>query len=408
VPPAGEAATGSATASAARVSAPDRGRPRLTPRGIGFLAAGAGTYGLGLALGYLELFVLAAGAVLPVLIGLGWVLRRPALLMTREIEPERVPRGEPAFGALTIRNPTRFSSAPATAVEPCGPVRVPVAVPRLVVGGSTTARYRLPTDRRRVYDVGPVEITRSDPLGLWQTVQRSGDTRRVWVHPVARPLLGLPAGRTRSLDGASSDRVPHGSITFHALREYVVGDDLRLVHWRSFARTGTLMVRENIDTSLPQITLLVDTRSAVHAEAGFEEAMDVAASVVMAAGRAGYALRLITSGGRSVAGRGVTVDARPMLDLLAELAPSPEPDLRGLVGRLSTERRSDTLIAVSGAATRDDLAVIGAVARRYDDALVGLLAPDDPQAPVWLGIPVLRGETADELVRRWNQRVVAR
>src|SRR5690606_21526403 len=115
-------------------------------------------------------------------IGLGWVLRRPSLTVRREIEPDRVTRGTPAFGVLDLRNTGRVAAGPAIAVEPCGDERVTVDVPRLPVDGAITRRYRLPTDHRCVLDVGPVEITVQDPLGLWRTVQRAGDARRVWVH----------------------------------------------------------------------------------------------------------------------------------------------------------------------------------------------------------------------------------
>ncbi len=42
----------------------------------------------------------------------------------------------------------------------------------------------------------------------------------------------------RSLDGRI-DKVPHGTITFDSLREYVVGDELRQVHWRSRPRSAS-------------------------------------------------------------------------------------------------------------------------------------------------------------------------
>jgi uncharacterized protein (DUF58 family) len=372
------------------------------------LAAALGLYLSGVLLGYDELFVLAVAATLPLAIGGAWVLRPPNLAVRREVEPDRITRGDPAFGALHLSNTAKWTSGGVVAIEPCGPRRITTDVPRLKPGQATTARYKLPTERRAAYHVGPVELTRRDPLGLWERVQRTGESRRVWVHPVVHPLAGLPSGRTRSLEGASSNQLHHGSITFHALREYVVGDDLRLMHWRSFARTRTPMVRENVDTTLPQITLAVDARAAVHTKDGFEEAMEACASVAVAASRAGYPIRLLTTGGRAAGGRGVSADARGLLDLLAELEREPEGDLTMLFARLGRERRSDTLIIVTGAPADEDLRLMGALARRYDDAVVVRVADDDARVPVAMAAAVVRGADAAEAARRWNQQVARR
>src|SRR5204863_2320032 len=118
--------------------------------------------------------------------------------------------------------------------------------------------------------------------GLVGVVRRYGGSVRVWVRPRVHLIAAVPVGLSRSMDGRV-DRVPHGSITFDALREYVVGDDLRHVHWRTSARVGELMVREHVDTALPQIVVLLDDRAATHTPDSFEDACEAAASVVVAA-----------------------------------------------------------------------------------------------------------------------------
>ena len=53
-------------------------------------------------------------------------------------------------------------------------------------------------------------------------------------------------------------------LAFHALREYVPGDDLRHVHWRSSARAGELLVRQYHDTRRNHATVVVDADPAAY------------------------------------------------------------------------------------------------------------------------------------------------
>src|SRR5262245_24275185 len=210
-----------------------------------------------MATGYDHLRVLGAGAVAAVVVGALWVVRRHGFDIDREIEPDRIVRGQEdldgrsaARARLTVVNRGRLRSPSVVAVERVADAPVTVAVPRLARGELTDLGYELPNDRRGVFAVGPVEVTRPDPLALWRKVQRGGGVQQLWVHPRSHPLV-LLSGSSPSLDGDHGDRVFEGSVTFDALREYVPGDDLRLVHWPSYARTGNLLVRESVDTGIP-------------------------------------------------------------------------------------------------------------------------------------------------------------
>jgi uncharacterized protein (DUF58 family) len=274
--------------------------------------------------------------------------------------------------------------------------------------------YPVPTERRGVVVVGPLRVTRRDPLGLVGAAQSHGGTAQVWVHPRSYPLVAVPVGVARSLDGRV-DKVPHGTITFDALREYVIGDELRKVHWRTSARVGQLMVREDLDTSLPRIVVLVDDRRAAYRDhdredgsADFEAVCEAAASVLIAGVRADLAVELLlASGDRSVgtaAHRAAgPADTRPMLDRLAEADPSASDDvLDTATKRLRQHKLGDTLIYLTGSGRPDDLAPVGALAPGYPTIVAGVFGNPDEVPSTVAGMQVLAVTDAEDFAASWD------
>ena len=78
------------------------------------------------------------------------------------------------------------------------------------------------------------------------------------VAPRVTDLSVFAGGLTNDLDGATSQQLSMSDLAFHALREYVPGDDLRHVHWRSSAKAGELLVRQYHETRRGHVTVLVD------------------------------------------------------------------------------------------------------------------------------------------------------
>ena len=81
-------------------------------------------------------------------------------------------RGQPATGVLTVTNSARRRSPGMVVLEHFGETVVPVTIPSLPRGGTLTRPYRLPTDRRGVFQVGPLTISRSDPFQLMRIGQQ--------------------------------------------------------------------------------------------------------------------------------------------------------------------------------------------------------------------------------------------
>ena len=71
------------------------------------------------------------------------------------------------------------------------------------------------------------------------------------------------------------------------LREYAPGDDLRHVHWRSTARRGHLMMRQNETRRRTPVLLMLDVRPGTHDRASFERAVEASASIATALDRSG-------------------------------------------------------------------------------------------------------------------------
>ncbi len=397
-------------------------------RGVGATLAGAALIVAGFAFGYPELVVLGVVALLATCCALAYAVWRPTLTVTRTVEPDRVTRGEACTQELTVHNGSRLRSATLIAEDLCAGERVAVPLIRLRPGHDSTVRYPVPTARRGVVTVGPLTVTRRDPLGLLGASRTHGGTARVWVHPRTHPIVAVPVGVARSLDGRV-DRVPHGSITFDTLREYVLGDELRRVHWRTSARVGELMVREYVDTSLPRIVVLLDDRASAWAAGppgrharpstvdsgaeGFEEACEAAASVLVAAVREDLAVELVLVSDSRVVGTGDhravgpggarRADARPLLDRLAEAELVPgERGIDQVLAQLRHDLLGDTLVHLTGTGAVEDLAQIGALRGRYPTIVAGVFGDPEPVPSTVEGVLVLAVGDATGFAAAWD------
>ena len=372
-----------------------------TLRGYGVLAAGVVFGVAGWALGYPELAVLSTGCLAAAAIGGCWLLAGFSLRISREIAPTKVPRGDPAIATVRVANIGRRATRPLVAVDRCGDQEVEVPLPRIARGAARFASYRLPTARRGEIPVGPLLLRSVDPLGLFRRVRVYGAPATLLVRPRTVALPVLPSGRAASLEGPTSDTAPSGTVTFHALREYVIGDDLRHIHWRTTARTGTLMVRQLVDSSLPVTVVVLDTRPAGYPGEDFDIAVDAAATVAAGMATAGFPVTLLTTDG----GRFDTRNSRgagDLLDWLARLQASADGELPATLEVARRLTAAASLTVVTGTVTDLPAERLAAASRRFDRTTV-IRAGRNPGARPVLPATCIDAASAEEVAAAWRR-----
>lgn len=214
----------------------------------------------------------------------------------------------------------------------------------------------------------------------------------------------LPTGASRNLEGPSSDTSPQGTVTFHRLREYVVGDDLRAVHWPSTARVGKLVVRHNVDTAQPFTVVLTDLHPDRYSAATFEEAVDVSASLVMSLSAGKAPVQLRTSMGDRIGGPSQR-DPNPIVEFLTSVQADPSGSLASQLVLLRRDRGGTALVVITGEIDLESLPLVAALRRRFDRVILVSMVPRPARAPVHPGLTVVEASTADELAQRWNTAV---
>jgi uncharacterized protein (DUF58 family) len=383
----------------------------ITPTGWCTLAAAALLLGGGVALGYAELAVLATAGVLAVLAGIVFTFPSASLRVHREISPVKVARGEPAVGVLSVSNAGRRRRGGLQTVDVVGGGPVSVTLPSLPAAGTHTISYPLPTGRRGRIAVGPLCLVRADPLGMARRVSPRGGLEWLLVRPRVYALPVLPAGRSRHVEGSISDDAPSGTATFHALREYVAGDELRLIHWRSSARLGTLMTRELVDASRPHTTIVLDVRPRSYGgEAGsgaageaFELAVEAAASIAVAAGRHSHPVRILTSAGPLLETKGGRRDVTSLLDQLALVVPDSDGSLVGAFDTLRRSRTGGALVVIVGSIDAMEVGRVRPLHRRFQRIVTVRVMPGHGGHP---GVgSLIEAGSPEQLVSGWQREV---
>ncbi len=115
---------------------------------------------------------------------------------------------------------------------------------------------------RGEFQLGPLTVISSDPFGFIRAPRRVSATENLIVYPMTVDLnkVVLPIG---FLSGGDAQRQLTHEITTNAssIRDYVAGDSMNRIHWRSTARTGNIMVKEFELDPLVDIWLFSDFSS---------------------------------------------------------------------------------------------------------------------------------------------------
>ena len=378
---------------------------RLTPNGRIIAAATVVLLIAGLIAGYPALVGVGGALGAALVIGLILVSRPTRLDTERRIVPDRVVADGEAFSVLTVTNKAHRRSGAGIVRERIGDRHVPVELPALDPGESAVLRRSLPTESRGIFPVGPLTIRRGDPLGLLLRGADESDRARLIVHPATHRVNPFPSGVNRDLDGTPSGESSDAGIAFSGLREYVPGDDLRMIHWRSSARAGELMVRYNVDNQQPRTAVILDTRASLHDEDSFEDAIRAAASVVVAAMERKFPFTLRTTCGRVVDDRG---SRTAVMDMFSALQPDPEPqtDLRTLGIRASHDPVGLSLACITGRATVDDLRGLGPLRARFEQLTI-VRVGTGARAGVFelAGAVLINAPDSHDFARAWNRRI---
>lgn len=297
----------------------------LTTRGRSFLAAGVTSIACAFVLGERDL--LRAGVLviaLPLLCALTVSRTRYRLACSRKLEPTRIPVGHETRVDLRIDNVSRLPTG-LLLVEDRVPYtlggRTRFVLDRIEPRGSRELAYRVASDVRGRYRLGPLSVRLADPFGLVELDRSFSTADTLVVTPAIVPLppsrltgawLGGGESRARTVSTAGEGDV--------APREYRHGDDLRRVHWKSTARHGQLMVRREEQQLQSRGSLLLDCRRGAHRGEGpassFEQAVSAAASVGVHLARLGFGMRLITERGETILPTGGSFE-NSLLDNLA-------------------------------------------------------------------------------------------
>lgn len=301
---------------------------RLTARGWGALAVVVAAATLGLALGYPEGVGLAVGALLLLIVSLFLVSGGgPAFALA--IAPPRVERLSDTVVRIDVeaarahRRGLRVRSSGASHPVVWDATGVHADIP-------------VPTQRRGPVSLGPWVLERVDPWGLMRRRVGEVDGVAMLVVPRVRPvsLAALPSALADF--GGSAEM---GTTTFATLREYVIGDELRHVHWRSSAKTGKLMMRQYVDITRPRITLVLVAEERAYTSADeFEETVDFIASLAAVASSSGLDVEVVTTAGERASHGGGRSTA--VLDLLALV----ERGASGVDTRLLRANRATTIV----------------------------------------------------------------
>ncbi len=364
-------------------------RSVVTPTGWAAIVWVVVGLALGFVLGWGEFLVGAAVALVLLLIALPFLVGREQYVVDFSLGHDAVVAGTDAEGEIVVRNPHARLALPGRVDVPVGEGLIDFHVPMLRRGHEHREGIVIPAPHRGVIDVGPATTSRSDPLQLLLREFHWAEVKTLYIHPVTIAIPSTSMGFVRDLEGRTTRTLTNEDIAFHAVREYARGDAQRQIHWKSTAKTGTLMVRQFEETRRSTISIMLDLEESSYASPlEFEMAVSAVGSLGVRAIRDGRDVEVVVSGEVPEFARASVRSLTPLrvgspralLDDLAGVDASPAVVPLPTLARMLVEASAETSLAflVTGASASLTQLQTAALAFPSDVAVAAVVC--DPQS----------------------------
>jgi uncharacterized protein (DUF58 family) len=159
---------------------------------------------------------------------------------------------------------------------------------------------------RGLYELGPLTVSVSDPLGFFIREQRFDEPTPILVLPRTLPVSKLELSGLRTDAASTAENVTRvgSSPLFFGTREYRPGDNVRYIHWRSSARWGRLVLKEFEALANREVTVYLDldrsSGKGVLGQQNVELAIHLAASIIEYATQTGLPVQLVGQAAQEV------------------------------------------------------------------------------------------------------------
>jgi len=297
-----------------------------------------------------NLFYLVFGLLLGMVVVSGLLSERVlrGIVVTRHIPSEATAR-VPFAVVLEVRNSNRQKICYSLMIRDSGSFFAPRNlgyIPYLNPGESKSFHYLSQVEKRGLYQFGPVQLVTRFPFGLFEKIR---------IIPNGQSLIAYPGQRDiSSIRSLVSGKEQIGSRKWRwgeeimGLRPAATEDDHRIIHWRTSARMGQLMVKEFVEEIEQPRPLFFDNRG--EEGEGFEQAVEIAASLLRWLASRGVPVSFATweDHNESVAGKS---QLEASLRLLALISPSHGSSTKGFEQWRSEALREGGGIYLQGAAS---------------------------------------------------------
>jgi len=336
----------------------------------------------------------------------------------------QVRHGEPAQVTLTATNtgvrPARLrirdAWVPSAGASPYDHdlLLEPQQAAALVTTLTPIRRGDRPAARVTVRSYGPLGLAYRQSRGRTAQSRTPAWTLRVLPRFEARRLLPEKLARLRVIDGMVATRGRGQGTEFDALREYVLGDDVRSIDWRGTARRSDVVVRTWRPERDRRVFCVLDSGRTSAARVGDQPRLDAAIDAALLLGalasHAGDQVDLLAVDTRvraSVPAGSARTLLNRMVMALAPLHPAlVETDFALAVGEVLRRQRKRALVVLftalePGALGAGLLPVLSQLAARHTVVVAAVSDPDLDR------LAALRGTAAEVYTAAAAHRTLA-